>query len=63
MTRYEASNGPMFEQPECARPGGHHGMCRSGPALTRKYRADNDWLAEARHADHQYGRSRLRKAA
>lgn len=63
MTRYEASNGPMPEQPECARPEGHSGMCRSGPALARKYRADQAWLAEARRAGRPLGRSRLASAA
>ena len=36
MTRYEASNGPMPEEPECARPEGHRGRCRSAAALARK---------------------------
>ena len=35
MTRYEASNGPMFDQPECARPEGHNGPCRSSAAWAR----------------------------
>ena len=35
MTRYEASNGPMIDQPACGRPEGHGGPCRSGVALAR----------------------------
>ena len=63
MTRYEASNGPMPEEPECARPAGHRGQCRSAAALTRKYQADNARIARARQAGLRYGRSRLARAA
>jgi hypothetical protein len=35
MNRYEAVNGPMLEDPACARPAGHHGPCRSAPAWAR----------------------------
>ena len=38
MTRYEASNGPMPEEPSCGRPAGHHGPCRSAPAWARQMR-------------------------
>jgi hypothetical protein len=38
--RYEATNGPMLEEPVCARPEGHNGPCRSGFAVARNYRAD-----------------------
>jgi len=63
MTRYEASNGPMPEQPECARPEGHHGRCRSAAALARKYQADNARITAARRAGLRYGRSRLARVA
>ena len=63
MTRYEASNGPMLEDPECARPEGHPGPCRSAPALARKYRADVARVAAVRRAGVRYGRSRLASAA
>jgi len=63
MTRYEAVNGPMPEQPVCARPEGHHGMCRSAAALERKYRADNVRITAARRAGRRYGRIAAREAA
>ena len=59
MTRYEAANGPMPEEPECARPAGHHGRCRSVAALARKYQADNVRIAGLRQAGRRYGRPRL----
>ena len=64
MTRYEAANGPMLEQPECARPEGHRGRCRSAAALTRKYRADAARIAMVRRIEgKRYGRSGLARAA
>lgn len=39
MTRYEASNGPMPEEPACGRPEGHRGPCRSATAWARQMRA------------------------
>ncbi len=45
MARYEAANGPMLEDPVCARPAGHNGRCRSAAALARKYQADTARLA------------------
>ena len=57
MIRYEAANGPMFEQPACARPEGHAGMCRSAAALKRKYAADAARTAVARAIEGRwYGR-------
>ena len=62
MTRYEAANGPMPEEPTCARPEGHSGMCWSAAFLARRYAADVARIAEARRA-RRYGRPRLRRAA
>jgi hypothetical protein len=47
MTRYEAANGPMIEDPECGRPKDHNGPCRTRPAVARKYAADTARLAAA----------------
>ena len=57
MIAYEAANGPMFEQPTCARPEGHAGMCRSAMALERKYAADAARIAAVRRNEgRRYGR-------
>lgn len=56
MLRYEACNGPMIDQPECARPEGHAGMCRSGAALARKYAADRDRIYALRARGVRYDR-------
>lgn len=56
MLRYEAANGPMLDQPECARPEGHAGMCRTGPALARKYAADRDRIYALRAQGVRYDR-------
>src|SRR6516225_7540604 len=45
MTRYEAANGPMLDDPACGRPEGHPGPCRSRAAVTREYAADVTRLA------------------
>lgn len=63
MTRYEASNGPMPEPPECARPAGHNGMCRSSAALARKYAADAARITAVRQTGWRYGRTDTRRAA
>ena len=64
MTAYEAANGPMLEQPECARPEGHRGCCRSAAALARKYQADAARVAAVRRrTGKRYGRPHLARAA
>ena len=58
MTRYEAVNGPMLEDPVCGRPEGHQGRCRSEAALARKYAADVARIgAVRREYGWRYGRS------
>jgi hypothetical protein len=63
MIRYEAANGPMIDQPECARPEGHAGMCRSGIALARKYAADRDRIYAMRARGVRYDRLRDTRSA
>lgn len=58
MLRYEAANGPMLEEPWCARPVGHNGRCRSAAALGRKYAADIERIATMRRVEgRRYGRA------
>ena len=48
MTRYEAANGPMPEEPTCGRPAGHPGPCRSEAAVARMQRADVTRITQGR---------------
>ena len=45
MRRFEAVWGALPEEPECGRPRGHNGPCRSVPAVARIYAEANARLA------------------
>ena len=60
MTRYEASNGPMPEEPACGRPEGHPGPCRSTIAMARIARYESERWADRGSRRRQVRRRTLR---